>query len=147
MHKYESLTHALQGRTDIQKYRKTFSALKCDFSVASSSRTAHPSLPRKRESSVIPLLLLSRDVHSALRGFPTLHFAGSQNCTSRVPDAALRGFPKLHFVGSRRCTSWVPEAALRGFPKLHFVGSRSCAFAGGIAHMRGLEYNKPYTCG
>ena len=38
--------------------------------LASSSKAAYPSLPAEAESSVIPLLLLSHEVHSALRGFP-----------------------------------------------------------------------------
>ena len=153
MHRYESLTRALQGRTDIQKNRKTFSALKCDFSVASSSRTAHPSLrcsssptssrtahpslPRKRESSVASSLLLSHVVASSpsfapgqgrelshsvapplprRRGLRILRFPASGKAQSLRRSSSPTKC-RMHFAGSQNCTSWVPDAALRGFPK------------------------------
>ena len=101
-------------RESAPKHRMTPVVVASCISFASSSQAAYPSLPAKAGSSVIPLLLLSHEVHSALRGFPEVD--GDRHALRRR---------KLHILCSRprpgaqsfRCSSSPTKCIL------HFVGS------------------------
>ena len=81
-----------------------------------SSQAAYPSLPAEAGSSVIPLLLLSHEVHSALRGFPAAY--GDRRCASSL-HAAYPSLPAEaeSSVISLLLLSHEVHSALRGIHK------------------------------
>ena len=105
---------------------------------ASSSQAAYPSLPAKAESSVIPLLLLSHEVHSALRGFHRRTMEVGLNYPPLAANSTLASSLKAAYpsLPAKAESSVIPllllshevQYALRGFHKRPMeIGAALCA--------------------